>query len=309
MQNSKTKHTFMTIEKCPFTGFKLDPNEIKPVTGPFIEYETPFVGKVKITFPAYEEIRKNSNKYLIAGICLSRTIQHLEPLLIDSNFIRLEYKKEKPPEEFDEKCFLFLRNLYLTGGNENKSFRLQPKTSFALAYASPDEFVRIIDHVASENYITIGNVTATSGDSLGRVYNNTKMTTTGRTEALKSLPKLPMFSLISQNIRTGNKNIDDKINHAREMFFSEPVSIDKMRTACETLSYVLEPLRTDLNDFFNQKDIQDFFHIVNSFDIRHNKESTKNLIYQEQFEWIFYSLLNTITTYVKLKALSTKPSF
>ena len=298
----------MTIEKCPFTGFKLDPEEIKPVTGPFIEYETPFVGKVKITLPAFDEIKNAPNKYIIAGICLSRTIQHLEPLLIDSNFIQFKYKKEKPPEKFEEKCLLFLRNLYLTGGNENKSFTLRPQNNFALAFASPEEFARIIDHVLSEYFITIGNTTVTTGESLGRIYNNTKLTTAGRTEASKSLPKLPMFSLINQNIQTGDKDTDNQINHAREIFFSEPMSIDNMRSACATLSYVLEPLRNDLNNFFNQKDIQDFFQIVNSFDIRHNKESTKNLIYQEQFEWIFYSLLNTITTYVKLKALPIKPS-
>ena len=77
--------------------------------------------------------------------------------------------------------------------------------------------------------------------------------------------------------------------------------MDKMRSACEVLSYILEPLRKDLEKYFKQKDISDFFQLVNNFDIRHNKESTKDIIHEEQLEWVYYSLLNTINTYTKLQ--------
>jgi hypothetical protein len=85
------------------------------------------------------------------------------------------------------------------------------------------------------------------------------------------------------------------------LFFKEPQTMDRMRSACESLSFVLEPLREDLKKYFNSKDTEAFFNIVNNFDIRHNKEQTKDIQYQEQLEWIFYSLLNTITIYTKLK--------
>ena len=74
-----------------------------------------------------------------------------------------------------------------------------------------------------------------------------------------------------------------------------------MRSACETLIYILDPLRKDLETYFKQKDISDFFQIVNNFDIRHKKESTKDIINEEQLEWIYFSLLNTINTYTKLQ--------
>ncbi len=48
-------------------------------------------------------------------------------------------------------------------------------------------------------------------------------------------------------------------------------------------------------------DTEDFFNIVNNFDIRHNKNRVKLINNEEQLEWIFYSLLNTINTYVKMK--------
>ena len=77
--------------------------------------------------------------------------------------------------------------------------------------------------------------------------------------------------------------------------------MDRMRSACETLSYVLERLRTELEAYFSTKDIADFFQLVNRFDIRHNKETTKALQHPEQLEWVFYTLLNTINTYIKIK--------
>lgn len=36
------------------------------------------------------------------------------------------------------------------------------------------------------------------------------------------------------------------------------------------------------------------FAIVNENDIHHNKNSTRAIEHEKQFEWIFYSLLNTI---------------
>lgn len=119
-------------------------------------------------------------------------------------------------------------------------------------------------------------------------------------EIEKALPNAPLVGLVRQTIATGDKSIDDKINHARNLFFLEPRSKDRMRSACETLAFILEPLRGDLGRIYQPKDVSDFFQIVNTFDIRHNEEGTKQLVHEEQYEWIFYSLLNTINTYFKL---------
>ncbi len=104
--------------------------------------------------------RRNSHfeRYLIAGICKTRTLQNQEPILIDSDFIRKGYKKYNPPVEFEEKCFHFNKILYLMGGKENKIFELNPVRHFALAYADQEEFVRIIDQLKNDNFITIGKI-------------------------------------------------------------------------------------------------------------------------------------------------------
>jgi len=134
------------------------------------------------------------------------------------------------------------------------------------------------------------------------MYMRVKITAKGRREAERGLPKMPLFGLVNQEISTGDLLIDQRINHARELFFDKPQNLDKMRSACETLSYVLEPVREDLKTFFTVKDVSDFFQLVNAFDIRHNKDTTKTLIHTEQLEWVFYTLLNTLNTYYKLKS-------
>jgi hypothetical protein len=290
----------MTLDKCVFTGYNLSSDQIKSATGPFLEYENEFVGKVKITLVAYQELEKLDNvRYLIAGICKHKTLQKQEPLLIDTEFIRKGYLLLKPPIEFEEKCKSFLKTLYQMGGKENHKFRMKSFEDFALAYASPEEFTRIIDQLESEYFISIDNKSKTL--ERHEFYFGLKLTNYGKEEVEKVLPKIPLYGLINQNITTGNSEIDDQINHARELFFSENPTLEKMRSACETLGYVLEPLRDDLANYFAQKDVNAFFQLVNTFDIRHNKSFTIQLVDEEQLEWVFYTLLNTINTYAKLK--------
>lgn len=292
----------MTFDRCAITGYELKEEELKPITGTTLEYETEYVGKVKITIPAFQELLTGSyDRYAIAGICKDRTLKNEEPVLIDSNFIREGYKNLNPPTDFEEKCSHFLRYLYKHGGRENIEFEFNSMKHFPLAFASPDEFTRIIDQLETDFLITTRKVHPMGRDKSHQIYMGVKLTNTGKDEAKRGLPQMPLFGLVSQVITTGDMEVDEKINHARELYFDEPKSLDKMRSACEALSFVLEPLREDLKNYFNQKDVSDFFQIVNTFDIRHNKDTTKNIVHEEQLEWVFYSLLNTINTYVKLK--------
>jgi len=292
----------MTFDRCAITGYELKEGELKPISGTTIEYETEYVGKVKITMPAFQELLTGSyERYSITGICKDRTLKNEEPVLIDSNFIREGYKKLNPPTDFDEKCSHFLRYLYKHGGRENIEFEFNSMKHFPLAFAGPDEFTRIMDQLETNFSITTRKVHPMGRDKSHQIYMGVKLTNTGKDEAKRGLPQMPLFGLVSQVIATGDIEVDEKINHARELYFDEPKSLDKMRSACEALSFVLEPLREDLKNYFNQKDVSDFFQIVNTFDIRHNKDTTKNIVHEEQLEWVFFSLLNTINTYVKLK--------
>ena len=298
----------MDIDICALIGYELKKENIKPLTGAKIEYETEYVGKVEITLSAYQLLRNDllndTNKYkrfLIAGICKNRTVNNLPPILIDSNFIDSGYKKENPPEDFEEKCTVLNKVLYQLYGKENREFELNTSKHFPLAYADPEEFTRIIDQLKTDSKISFRKKEKMDRSGFINLYFGVKVTNFGKEEAKKSLPKIPLFGLISQSITTGDNEKDEKLNHARELFFEEPQSLDKMRSACETLSYVLEPLREDLKNYFSSQDVSDFFQIVNKFDIRHNKHTTKKIVDPEQLEWIFYSLLNTINTYSKLK--------
>lgn len=292
----------MTIDRCAIIGYPLKPEEVKPIIGATIEYETEFVGKVKITLAAYQELSQGDfDRYVIAGICKNRTLQNQDPVLIDSDFIRAGYKKYNSPIDFEEKCYHLLKTLYLLGGNVNKTIELNSTRHFPMAYADPEEFTRIVEQLENDYYITISKTHQMARGNESKLYMGIKMTNLGKEEVKKVLPKMPLFGLVSQTLTTGDDEIDVKINHARELFFSEPISMDKMRSACETLSYVLEPLQKSLKSYFAEKDISDFFKIVNTFDIRHNKDATKKIVDEEQLEWIFYSLLNTINTYTKLK--------
>ncbi|RNL52774.1 hypothetical protein [Pedobacter jejuensis] len=292
----------LTIDRCCITGHIFKGNEAKPITGSIIEYETPYVGHVKVELSLYVQMLNNSSLYprdILSGISKNRTLNGLEPIVFTSEFVKDGYKSLNVPEVFEEKAFHFLRHLHSTGGKENKEFELRSGVECMIAYATPDEFNRILDFLNDEQFINIGHVTKLAGGSV--LYQRVKLTSLGKDQARKGLPKMPLFGLVSQEISTGNLAIDEKINHARTLFFDKPESMDKMRSACETLSHILEPLRDDLETYFSAKDVSTFFQIVNTFDIRHNKDTTKTLQHPEQLEWIFYTLLNTINTYYKIK--------
>lgn len=290
----------MTFDHCALTGYTLRPEQLSPLTGTFIEYKTEVVGWVKISLPVYDILLNGDfERYLIAGICRDRTLKNEEPILITGEFINGGYKSLNPPTSFEEKCRHFLKYIYQDGGKENREFEFISTRDFPLAFAAPEEFKRIIDQLDQDRSISIKKTHNLSG---GRhLYQGVKLTNRGKEVAKMDLPKMPMFGLISQEILTGHSETDQKINHARELFFGQPQTMDRLRSACETLSYVLEPLRKDLSTFIAVRDVSDFFQIVNNFDVRHNKESTKDLLYLEQLEWVFYTLLNSINMYTKLK--------
>lgn len=279
--------------------------DLKPTTGPTIEYYEKTVGNVKVSLATYNELMTGDferfERYIIAGITRNAFEDNQEPPLIDSQFIRGGYKALNPPTDFKEKVHRFLKYLYEHGGRENEKFEFNSTMHFPLAYSAPDEFIRIVEYLEKQNWIEIERTHKIGPMSSLRLFMGVELTTWGMDEVEKQLPQIPLIGLVDQRITTGNIVVDEKINHAKNLFFKENATLDDKRSACETLSYVLEPLRNDLANFFSLTDVSDFFQIVNRFDIRHNKASTISLVHEEQLEWVFYTLLNSINTYVKLK--------
>lgn len=289
---------------CPLTGLRMDPSESKiyPTTDMTYTYEFILVGKVKIALPTYQNfINSKLFKHpILAGICRESFENKTEPPLINTDFLENGIKNINYPKTFIEKSLQLLKFMYKNEGNDYADFEFNSIRDYPLAYATgEEEFNKIIDHLENKYFIKIGNRLGMAGHRI--VYQKVTLMDYGIEEVEKELPKIPMIGLVNQEISTGEQRIDSIINHAKKLFFEEPTTLDKMRSACESLSYVLEPLRTECEKLFTKRDVNDFFKIINEFDIRHNKDSTKQIQLPEQLEWIFYSLLNTINTYTKLK--------
>ena len=201
---------------------------------------------------------------------------------------------------FMEKAMWFLRYLYEHGGSE---YQARDYTSFGSylipAAEDPEQFHRMIEALIDTGWATYKEINT---NRIGIFYVGVRLTAAGIKEAEKGLPQMPMIGLVTQHVTTGDLVVDEQINHAKRLFLEQPVTMSNMRSACETLCFVLEPLRQQLTPTFTTADVNTFFQLVNTFDIRHNNASTKNLMHEEQLEWVFYTLLNTINTYTKLKA-------
>lgn len=283
-------------------GREILPQNMKPILSTTFEYYEETVGNVKVTDVAYNELMHSDvERYIIAGITRNAYENKEEPPLITSQFINHGYKELNPPITFKEKAQHVLKFLYEHGGNENARFELNSTKDFPLAYAEPEEFSRIMGYLEKNNWIEIEHTHRIGSMASQRIFTGVELTVPGINKIEEDLPEIPLIGLVEQKIKTGNIAVDEKINHAKDLFFKENATLNDKRSACETLSYILEPLRNDLTTFFSSSDVSDFFQIVNRFDIRHNKSTTINLMHEEQLDWIFYSLLNTINTYVKLK--------
>lgn len=291
-----------SIKRCVLTNAKLSKEIELQNSSDYIEYNSPIAGKVIIEKQTLISIlkSKNYNHPVLAGICKNADAKSEIPPTITNDFIKDQLKNISYPKTFREKVQYFLNYLYNNDGNDFKLFDIDTESDYAICFSNgPEEFQRIIDYLVDCYFIDPGNIIPIAPKV--KYYKGLKLTNPGIDEVAKDLPRIPLIGMINQEISTGDLEIDKKINHAKTMFFNSPITMNKMRSACETLIFVLEPIREDMKQFFSKKDVSDFFSLVNNFDIRHNKDNIRNIEYPEQLEWIFYTLLNSINTYVKLK--------
>lgn len=292
----------MNFKICPITGIKIEaPNFQSNI--PFensYTYRVPTIGEVTLSHPAWLILEQNPfpQKPIIAGYCRNKFDIHGKGPKILTDFINEGYKSLEIPNTFDEKWRHLLDYLYEKGGKESKTFPLNSLTDYTITYSpNPEEFNRIVEHLKLHRYLTY--TSKNDEQPLRIVFFEVRLTIEGIEQAKKSLPTDPMIKLIREEFNLGDKDTNDKVNHAIKLFHTDS-NMENMRSACETLSFILEPLRNELKNEFSG-DTEDFFNIVNSFNIRHNKEKTKRIKHPAQLEWIFYSLLNTIRTYYLIK--------
>ena len=290
------------IRKCILTGKEFD-STFKYYPDPYFDGDKYYfkpVGNVYISSIAKSAIENGEGDLgVFAGLCRCAFELNETTPVISSELFDLVDKSKDIPRNFKDKYDHFLYILYKTGGKDYKTHTIEVEDDYPLAFASDiSELQRIVDLAISSGELECPNRIDT--EEIGTIiYSDLRFTPKG----LKKVDKLinNYFSIVQPKIDSGNNEIDRKINHAVSLFYQENATIEDKRSAAEELSFILEPYRKDMEKYFIDKDVNFFFHIVNEFDIRHNKEKTKKLIYVEQVEWIFQSLLNTLTTFIRLK--------
>jgi hypothetical protein len=290
-------YSMIEITHCLLSGYKL-PDAIF-ADGFGVKYVSLIAGNVNISLPLAIEYVNNSNynHSVLAGICKNATLRNEEPPFISTTFINHKLPYYDYPKSFHEKAQHLLKLLYDLGAKEYKSRSLYPFHDCPMCFCeTPEEFERVVTLLGKENHLEWGNHSNVNG-----MYSKALLTKDGIKDVEKGLPKIPMIGLVIQEIATGNMAIDEKINHAKKLFFDEPQTKEHMRSACVALAAVLEPIRNDLTSVIARPDVEAFFQFVNTFDIRHNNSKIITLEHPEQLEWIFYSLLNTINVYYKLR--------
>ena len=97
---------------------------------------------------------------------------------------------------------------------------------------------------------------------------------------------------------------EEKIAHAKDLFFKRGATIEAKKSALKVLGEVLEPLRSDLQlDDKLKIDEKTIFDILNNYDIRHHRIDQKD-ISEPYLTWTYYAQLNTILTFMKQKQIA-----
>jgi len=290
---------------CPLTGSVIRQADIIPHPENLLKYEykNPLLGSIILNDQSYSVLEQSTDlvqKSIITSICRHHYEKYKTSFEVKHDFAKGGYKEINYPSNFNEKAYFYLKYLYDIGGNEYRSFDIKPFVDYPISYANNiNEYIRILTKLENEGLVETSTKTYTVGGHIS--FLNLSLKTDGIDKVEELFPNIPMLSLISHEIQTGDTGIDDKLNQARKLFFKKDSTFEDKRNACETLSFVLEPLREELKDYFANADVSTFFQLVNNFDIRHNKDYTNNLELPEQLEWVFYTLLNSISCFMKIK--------
>jgi len=292
----------MNFETCPITDIKIKSEDLRSNL-PFEDtytYRAPTTGEVTLSRVAWLILERNAfpQKPIIAGYCRNTFDRKRNGPKINTDFINEGYKLVEVPSTFEEKLRHLLEYIYEAGGKESRTITLNSLTDYTITYSpNPDEFKRIVEHLKLQRYITY-KFNNDLGSST-KLFFDIALTIDGFEQAKKSLPTDPMIRLTREDFSLGDKYTNEMVNHAIKLFYTNS-SLDNKRSACETLSFILEPLRCELKNMFSG-DTEYFFNIVNNFNIRHNKDRTKRIENSAQLEWVFFGLLNSIRTYFLLK--------
>lgn len=238
---------------------------------------------------------------ILAGYFRNKYEAGLEPAVVTKDVAERIIAAQDYPLDFEQRAAFLLRFLYDNGGKEYRRRDISSSSDYPLCYAmNGDELIRIMSMLQARGLVNVGNEKILSAGR--KAYMEVTITPAGFEKVVGDLPAEHLTGLIRGRIQTGQPDLDAKVNHAHDLFHGANGDMEQLRSACITLAAVLERYRGDLSFAFGKKDTDAFFALVNEFDIRHNHTRVKQIEHPEQLEWVYYTLLNSISTYCKLKA-------
>jgi len=109
--------------------------------------------------------------------------------------------------------------------------------------------------------------------------------------------------LVDTNHEFENDNDSEKRIHvAKKKFFHYKSDETDKRSAILEVGAVLENLKKTNKLELNNKDESELFHVLNGFNLRHNKPDQKSSYDKDVFyPWIFYNLLSAVDASLKLQ--------
>lgn len=285
---------------CVLTGYGAKEfNYVNPPSS-VLTYWNEAVGRVVIGEIYYQTLVNlaQTKNPVLAGWCRELHENGEEPVILTKEVAEEFLESNRYPRTLKEKAERLIRHLYKAGGKEGRAFELQNGADYPLCYAeSARDFEDVITYLNEG-----GSLSMTVKPLGGRVkLFKGRLDPDVRDTLEEEEAQGPMAGLVNQEIRTGDDSVDRRIDHARKLFLEQPQTKERMRSAVVELAMILEPLRTKLEGTFGKKDTDVFFGLVNQFDIRHNKKEILRIEHEEQLEWLFFTLLNTLNTYAKLQ--------
>jgi hypothetical protein len=268
-----------------------------------VEYKTPQTGLVRLGALYAQELLNYArfNHPVLAGYFRNKHEDKVPPIVVTSDVAERIVAAKDYPLDFDQRAAYLLRFIYEHGGKEYERRDIQCSRDYPICYAqNDDELMRLTTSLIEQGLIKVGKVHMLTSSS--KSFLDVILTQAGLAKISGEMPKEQLSGLIRGKIQTGQPDLDDRINHAYELFNSANGDMEGLRSACIALAAVLERYRDDLAIAFVKKDTDTFFALVNEFDIRHNKTRVQQIEHPEQLEWVYYPLLNSISTYCKLKA-------
>jgi hypothetical protein len=316
--------SFITIPRvCPLTHLPYSAGygdcfvDHLPANPLLIQYRFAPIGEAHISLPTWLELTNGvlvgigKPYFALAGLCREAAERGQVPPNLTADLLR------QPPTDlpytFEERADRLLQVLYEAGGREQKPRDIEIHRDFPLAYAQGHaEFQRLLERLVSDGLLSFDKPNDQPNewvDGIRTNYFGVLPTPLGRRRIEQRGQQTVLPELVRQVPPTFDVQVSVKIQHAKALFFKEEATLEEMRSACVTLCNVLEPLRMDAKQVpFPQfsKDVEAFFGLVNQFEIRHNKEQTKRIEFPEQFEYVFYGLLNLINTHYKFQQRANK---